>query len=120
MSKNKSLLKLKLLTRNIINKEDKDSDKVKLSLLRFFDQSIVSRETLKALVNIDEKLKLQEITANVNTWFTRKDMSKVPENVIRKIIMILMGSDLVNMKDDKFCASELGKNICELMKSHKK
>ena len=91
-------------------------DEAKSSLLMFFDQSIASRETLKALVNSDDRMKLKELTDTVNRWFAKKEMNLVPENVVQKIVMILMGADLVTMKDARFYATELGKTVCDLLK----
>lgn len=91
-------------------KEITDSE-VFENVLSFFEQAHTSRQLLHILATSEEKLSYSELTNALNQYLNRKRKSTLPKHAVQNVVMILMGANLVQMRDGDLAATAAGKRL---------
>ena len=85
------------------------------SLLRHFEQSVTSRKVLDALADKPGALREHEVVAVLNRQLADGHKRPLPTAVVRRIVMILMGSNLVRLHRGRLEITEAGKRLGALL-----
>jgi hypothetical protein len=93
-----------------------DREDIYDNLIKFFELSSSSRNILRVIVNSEDKLSFNLIMTEFNALRGRKGQLPLPESAIRPIIMNLMGSNFIQLRDGEFSATPAGHEIIERLK----
>lgn len=83
------------------------------ALLEFFRQSFTSRHLANALAGAGGSMTGSELEKQVATEIAAKWNREMPINAIRRVIMILLGANLVEQRGDKLALTEAGWRLLE-------
>lgn len=81
------------------------------NLLRYFEQAAVSRNILETLAVCENGLSEKAVLAAVNHQLEERRKRALPETVVRKVMMILMGADFVVLKEGSLRITEAGRML---------
>lgn len=81
------------------------------SLLRHFTQSSLSCRVLNILAASDGGMHEADIAAAVNAELIEKSRRPLPEAAVRKVVMILMGSDFASLRHGRLSLTDLGRQL---------
>lgn len=95
-----------------------DDEQISLSqaLLQVFQQSFTSRQVIAALATAPDGLAGKELEESVTEAAVKKWNRELSLNAVRRVIMILMGANLVDLRDGKFAMTETGWNLHSRLK----
>jgi hypothetical protein len=97
-----------------------DDEQVSLgrALLQVFQESFTSRQVIAALARSPDGLDGKELEQQISEAAVAKWNRQLSINAIRRVIMILMGANLVDLRDGKFAMTETGWNLHTRLKSN--
>ena len=78
------------------------------ALLRVFQESFTSRQVIAALAKSPDGLEGEELEQHVRESAVQQWNRPLSINAIRRVIMILMGANLVDQRDGKFAMTGVG------------
>lgn len=78
------------------------------ALLSYFHQSFTSRQVMAALAASNDGMDGKELEQQIAEHVSQRWNRDLPTNVIRRVIMILMGANLVSLRNDKFALTDVG------------
>jgi len=111
----KSLLEMQagLSARNPISKSAPGHADASLSdaLLAYFQQSFTSRQVMAALATSVDGMAGRQLEQQIADHVAEKWNRELSINAIRRVIMILMGANLVDLRDGKFVLTNVGWNL---------
>ncbi|HOW65550.1 MAG TPA: hypothetical protein P5186_20385 [Candidatus Paceibacterota bacterium] len=81
------------------------------NLLRYFEQAAVSRNILETLAVCENGLSEKAVLAAVNHQLEERRKRALPESVVRKVVMILMGAEFVVLKEGSLRITEAGRML---------
>lgn len=81
------------------------------SLLRHFTQSSLSCRVLHVLAARGTGMHEADIATAVNTELIKQRRWPLPEAAVRKVVMILMGSDFVSLRHGLLSLTDLGRQM---------
>lgn len=87
------------------------------NLLRHFEQSAISRNVLEVLAIRDEGLNEIGILEAVNHRLVEKHKRELPQTVIRKIVMVLMGADMIALRNGSLQITDAGRQLNALLQA---
>lgn len=87
------------------------------NLLRHFEQSAMSRRVLTALASRSEAMRERDVEAVVNHELVRSHKRPLPASVLRRIVMILMGANLVALRRGKLEITDSGKLLGSVLRA---
>lgn len=90
------------------------------ALLLFFEQINVARKILKALYEADRPLTDGQAFDATNNVITQDGGRRLDDHVIRKVLMILMGANLVVKRDDLLQLTPTGRFLREEIRRRKR
>jgi hypothetical protein len=110
----KSLLEMQagLSARNHISKVTSPHDDLLAhALLAYFQQSFTSRQVMAALATSVDGMEGRQLEKQIAARVAEKWNRELSINAIRRVIMILMGANLVDLRDGKFALTNVGWNL---------
>jgi hypothetical protein len=93
------------------------ADSLTESLLRYFQQSFVSRQVVSALACSPRGMTEKQLEQRFAELASRAGKRTVPSNALRKVIMILMGADFVRISEGRFKITEYGSALHSSLQS---
>lgn len=78
------------------------------ALLAFFRQSFTSRQIMAALADSIDGIEGKQLEEKIAAHVAGKWNRQLSINAIRRVIMILMGANLVDLQSGKFALTDLG------------
>ena len=81
------------------------------ALVAYFQQSFTSRQVMAALATSTDGVAGRRLEQRVADHVAEKWKRKLPLTAIRRVIMILMGANLVDQQDGRFALTSLGWNL---------
>jgi hypothetical protein len=95
-----------------------DDEQISLSqaLLQVFQQSFTSRQVIVALATAPGGLAGKELEESVTEAAVKKWNRELSLNAIRRVILILMGANLVDLRQGKFAMTETGWSLHSRLK----
>ena len=110
-----SLLQIRdgLSTRNNISEPDpvRTDDSLATALITYFQQSFASRQVMAALASSGDGVPGRHLEQQVAHYVAETWKRKLPLTAIRRVLMILMGANLVDQQNGKFALTNLGWNL---------
>lgn len=85
------------------------------SLVRHFEQSAISRHVLAALAFRNDGMHEAKVQQVVNARLAQERKRELPTAVVRKVVMILMGANLVTLRQGKLQLTTAGKRLHALL-----
>jgi hypothetical protein len=85
------------------------------NLIRHFEQSAISRSVLEVLAQRDEVLDEIEVLEAVNDRLANNHKLELPRSVIRKIVMILSGADMIAVSNGSVQITEAGRRLNSIL-----
>ena len=111
----KSLLEMQagLSARTSMSKPaaDQNDDSLSEALLTYFKQSFTSRQVMTALATSVDGMPGRELEKQIAEHVAEKWNRELSINAIRRVIMILTGANLVDLRDGKFALTKVGWNL---------
>jgi hypothetical protein len=86
-------------------------DSLSHALLAYFKQSFTSRQVMTALATSVDGMPGRQLEKQIAETVAEKWNRELSINAIRRVIMILMGANLVNLHDGKFALTNVGWNL---------
>ena len=93
----------------------KSIEELSENLFRHFEQSAISRNVLEVLALRDEGLDEIGILEAVNHRLAERQKRELPQTVIRKIVMILMGADMIALRNGSLQITDAGRQLNALL-----
>jgi hypothetical protein len=87
---------------------DEEQLSIARALLQVFQESFTSRQVIAALAKAPDGLEGKELEQHVREAAVQKWNRPLSINAIRRVIMILMGANLVDLRDGKFAMTGVG------------
>lgn len=87
------------------------------ALLQVFQESFTSRHVIAALAKAPDGLEGKELERHVREAAVQKWNRPLSINAIRRVIMILMGANLVDLRDGKFAMTGIGWSLHEKLET---
>ena len=94
-----------------------DDEPLARALLEYFRQSFTSRQVMAALATSRDGIEGNHLERKVADHVAQKWNRNLSINAIRRVIMILMGSNLVELREGKFALTGTGWNLFHQTKS---
>jgi len=92
-----------------------DPDKLKVSLITFFDYTASSRQVLKVLVQSEQTMTLKEIVSEMNKWRKKHKQLELDKSIYQKITWVLMVAGFISFKDGQHQPTDVGKELIRIL-----
>jgi len=92
-----------------------DPDKLKVSLITFFDYTASSRQVLKVLVQSEQTMTLKEIVSEMNKWRKKHKQLELDKSIYQKITWVLMVAGFISFKDGQHQPTDVGKDLIRIL-----
>lgn len=87
------------------------------NLFRNFERSTIFRNVLEVLATRDEGLNETGLLEAVNHGLAQKQKCELPETVIRKVVMILEGADMIALRRGNLRLTDAGRQLNALLQT---
>ncbi len=87
------------------------------NLFRHFERSTISRNVLEVLATRDEGLNETGLLEAVNHGLAQKQKCELPQTVIRKVVMILEGADMIALRQGNLRLTDAGRQLNALLQT---
>lgn len=105
--------------RNVVRHELAVDEPLSEALLTYFQQSFTSRQVMTALALDPGGLPGKQLEQQIADHVAKKWNRHLSLNAIRRVLMILVGANLVEIRDGKFALTGIGWKLFQKTKSNK-
>ncbi len=97
--------------RNDIHARAAEDETLSQALLAYFQQSFTTRQVLAALATSVDGMRGKELEQQISKHVAEQWNRELSINAIRRVIMILIGANLIELRDGKFALTNVGWNL---------